>query len=137
MSTQSRSVPVRRGAPLFPARRAHLLTTRYAGGGTACGSRALSEGDCSFCGKRPPMPEGIGGATGEVAPAPSPVASENLPPAAFRCYGGRRTMDGRRRMEVIKTGNLSSGGKGYQPGDRPLRCCSSGLHELFSDVQRL
>ncbi len=28
MSTQSRSVPVRRGAPLFQARRAHLLTTR-------------------------------------------------------------------------------------------------------------
>ena len=32
-------------------------------------------------------------------------------------YGGRRTRDGRRRTEVIKTGNLSFGGKGYQPRD--------------------
>ena len=50
LSTQSRSVPVRRGAPLFPARRAHLLTTRCAGGGTAYGSRALSEGDAAPAG---------------------------------------------------------------------------------------
>ena len=70
-----------------------------AGGGTAFGSRALSEGDCAFCGKRPPMPYGIDGATGEVAPASSPVASENLPLAAFRCLPGtldegRETKDG-------------------------------------------
>ena len=70
-----------------------------AGGGTAFGSRALSEGDCAFCGKRPPMPSGIDGATGEVAPASSPVASENLPLAAFRCLPGtldegRETKDG-------------------------------------------
>ena len=41
---QSRSAPVCRGASLFPARRAHLLTTHYMGGGMAFGHRALSEG---------------------------------------------------------------------------------------------
>ena len=45
------------------------------------------------------MPSDIDGATGEVAPASSPVASENLPLAAFRCLRGtwdegRETKDG-------------------------------------------
>lgn len=33
-----------------------------AGGGTACGSRALSEGDFAFCGKRQTMPQHFPGA---------------------------------------------------------------------------
>ena len=45
-----------------------------AGGGMAFGHRALSEGDCAFCGKRPPMPLGIDGATGDATPVLSPVA---------------------------------------------------------------
>lgn len=53
----------------------------------------------------------------------------------FTVCGGRRTMDGRRRAEVIETGNLSFGSKGYQPWDRPLRCRGGGLHELFPDLQ--
>ena len=53
----------------------------------------------------------------------------------FAVYGGRRTRDGRRKTEVIKTGDLSFGGKGYQPGDRPLRCRGGGLHELFPNLQ--
>ena len=65
----------------------------------AFGHRALSEGDCAFCGKRPPMPPGIDGATGEAALVSSPVACENLPVAAFRSLRGtedegRETKDG-------------------------------------------
>ena len=122
-----------RSAPFFSLRRAHLLTTRYAGGGMAFGHRALSEGDCAFCGKRPPMPPGIDGATGEAIPMPSPVACENLPLAAFRSLRGTR--DGRRKTEVLETGNLSFGNKGYQPWDGPLCCRGGGLYELFPDVQ--
>ena len=134
MSTQSRSVPVCRGASLFPAQRAHLLTTRKRAVVLPDGSRALSEGDCAFCGKRPPMPPGIDGATGEVTSMSSPVASENLPPVAFHSLRGtedegRETKDG-----VIETGNLSFGGKGNQPENRPLCCCGVGLYELFPDV---
>ena len=55
----------------------------------------------------------------------------------FTVYGGRWTRDGRRKTGVIKTGNLSFGGKGYQPGDRPLCCRGGGLHELLPDLQRL
>ena len=123
------------GRSVFLTRRAHLLTTRYAGGGMAFGHRALSEGDYAFCGKRPPMPSGIDGATGEAIPMPSLVACENLPLAAFRSLRGTR--DGRRKTEVIETGNLSFGGKGYQPRDGPLRCRGSGLSELLPDLQRL
>ena len=81
------------------------------------------------------MPSGIDGATGEVAPASSPVASKNLPPAGFRCLRGTLDEGRETKDEVIKAGNLSSGGKGYQPGDRPLRCCGGGLYELFPDLQ--
>ena len=41
------------GPACFPScnyTKAHLLTTRYAGGGTAFGSRALSEGDAAPAG---------------------------------------------------------------------------------------
>jgi len=80
------------------------------------------------------MPSGIDGATGEATPVSSPVASENLPLAAFRCLRGtldegRETKDG-----GIKTGNLSFRGKSHQPGHRPFRCRGSGLYELFPDV---
>ena len=142
MIFQSRSVLVRWGAPLFPARRAHLLTTRKRVVVLPDGHRALSEGDCAFCGKRPPMPSSINGATGKVTPVSLPVASENLPPAAFHCLRGtvdegRETKDGRRRTEVIETGDLSFGGKGYQSGNRPFRRRGGGLYELFPDLQRL
>ena len=49
LSTQSRSVPVRRGAPLFrPEGRTY--SPPASGGGTAFGSRALSEGDAAPAG---------------------------------------------------------------------------------------
>jgi len=104
------------------------------GGGMACGHRAFCETDCAFCGKRPPMPPGIDGATGKVTSVSSPVASENLPPAAFHSLRGtvdegRETKDG-----GVKAGNLSFGGKGHQPGNRAFRCRGCGLYELFPDV---
>ena len=74
-----------------------------AGGGMAFGHRALSEGDCAFCGKRPPMPSGIDGATGEATPVLSPVACENLPPAAFRSL--RETVDEERETRDGGNGN--------------------------------
>ena len=98
----------------------------------AYGHRALSEGDCAFCGKRPPMPPGLDGATGEATSVPSPVACENLPLAAFRSL--RRTEDEGRKTEVLETGNLSFGGKGYQPGCRPFRCGGSGLYKLLQNI---
>ena len=45
------------------------------------------------------------------------------------------TGDVGRRTEVVKTGDLSFRGKGYQSGDRPLRCRGGGLHELFPNLQ--
>ena len=135
MSTQSRSVPVRRGAPLFFPRRAHLLTTR---------KRAVVLPSAVVRSPRGMRP--LRGPAGNdrrhsrcvwssAVRRPAPYASENLPPAAFRYYGGRWTRDGRRRTEVIKTGDLSFRGKGYQSGDRPLRCRGGGLHELFPNLQ--
>ena len=93
------------GRPVLPGRSAifspkgALTHHPQAGGGMACGHRALSEGDCAFCGKRPSMPGGLDGATGEATPVSSPVACENLPPAAFRRLRGtedegRETKDG-------------------------------------------
>ena len=135
MSTQSRSVPVRQGAPLFPARRAHLLTTRKravvlpsAVVRSPRGMRPLRGPAGNDCGHSQCV-------WNRPARRPIPYARENLPSAGFLCYGGRRTMDGRRRTEVIETGHLSSGGKDYQPGDRPLRCRGGGLHELFPNLQ--
>ena len=116
---QSRGVPVCRGAPLFCPRRAHLLTTRKRAVVLPDGSRALSEGDCAFCGKRPPMPSGIDGATGKFTPVSLPVASENLPLAAFRCLrgtqdDGRETKDGGNRnwQFIIWRQKLSAGVQG-------------------------
>ena len=81
------------------SRKGALTHHPQAGGGMACGHRALSEGDCAFCGQRSPMPPGIGGVGGEATPVSSPVACENLPPAAFRSLRGtkdegRETKDG-------------------------------------------
>lgn len=81
------------------SRKGALTHHPQAGGGMAFGHRALSEGDCAFCGKRPPMPPSIDGATGEATPVSSPVACENLPPAAFHSLRGtkdegRETKDG-------------------------------------------
>ena len=81
------------------SRKGALTHHPQAGGGMAFGQRALSEGDCAFCGKRPPTPPGIDGATDEATPVSSPVACENLPPAAFHSVRGtkdegRETEDG-------------------------------------------
>ena len=64
------------------------------------------------------MPSGIDGATGEVAPASSPVASKNLPPAGFRCLRGtldegRETKDGGNKswQFIIWRQRLSAGGQ--------------------------
>ena len=135
MSTQSRSVPVRRGAPLFFPRRAHLLTTR---------KRAVVLPSAVVH-----SPRGIA-LSAESArrclPASTAQQVKSLPrhpllPAKtchwqlFAVYRGRWTRDGKRKTEVIKTGNLSFGSKSYQSGDRPFRRRSSSLYELFSDVQ--
>ena len=99
MSAQSRSVPVCRGAPLFPARRAHLLTTRKravvlpsAVVRSPRGMRPLrgpAGNDCghSRCAWNRPVRRSV------------PCASENLPLAAFHCLrgtkdDGRETKDG-------------------------------------------
>ncbi len=89
--TQSRSVPVRRGAPLFPARRAHLLTTRYAGGGIPLrgtvrsprGMRPLRGPAGNDCGHSRC-------AWNRLVRRSVPCASENLPLAAFRCLQGTK-----------------------------------------------
>ena len=76
------------GRSAFSSPKGALTHHPQAGGGMAFGHRALSEGDCAFCGKRPPMPPGIDSATGEATPVSSPVACENLPLAAFRSLRG-------------------------------------------------
>ena len=68
---------------------------------------------------------------------PVPYASENLPLAAFHCLRGTVDEGRETKDEVIETGNLSFGGKGYQSGNRPFRRRGSGLYELFPDFQRL
>lgn len=89
LSTQSRSVPVRRGAPLFYPRRAHLLTTHYMGGGIPLRGTVRSPR-----GMRPLRgPAGNDHCHSRCAWSrsvrrPVPCASENLPPAAFRCLRG-------------------------------------------------
>ena len=132
MSTQSRSVPVRRGAPLFPARRAHLLTTRKravvlpsAVVRSPRGMRPLRGPAGNDCGHSRCV-------WNRSVRRPVPYASENLPLAAFHCL--RRTGDEGRGTGVMKTGNLSFRGKGHQPGNGPFRCRGSGLHELLPNV---
>lgn len=93
-------------------------------------------GGCGPCGGLPEMTAVIPGANGtghRAALFHSPVKTCHR--QLFTVYGGtqdegRETKDG-----GMETGNLSLGGKGYQPGYRALRCCGSGLHELFSDIQ--
>ena len=137
MSTQSRSVPVRRGAPLFQARRAHLLTTRKRAvvlpSAVVRSPRgiALSAESARRC-----LPT-------STAQQVKSLPRHHLLPAKtchwqlFAVYGGRGTRDGRRKTEVIKTGNFSFGSKGYQPGNRPLCCRGGSLYELFPNLQRL
>ena len=101
------------GRSAFSGPKGALTHHPQAGGGMAFGHRALSEGDCAFYGKRPPMPPGIDGATGDSTPVSSPVACENLPLEAFRSLRetedeGRETKDG-----GDKIGDLPFGGKGY------------------------
>ena len=133
MSTQSRSVPVRRGAPLFPARRAHLLTTRKravvlptAVVRSPRGMRPLRGPAGNDCGHSRCV-------WNSAVRRPVPYASKNLPLAGFCCLRGTR--DGRRKTEVIETGNLSFGGKSYQSGNRPFRRRGSSLYELLPDLQ--
>ena len=109
----------------------HPLCGRWYGLRPPCALR----GGLRFLRKAPADAFGIDGATGKVTSVPLPVASENLPPAAFRCLRGTR--DEGRETEVIKTGNLPFGSKGYQPWHRPFCCCGGSLYELFSDLQRL
>lgn len=134
LSTQSRSVLVRRGAPLFrPEGRTY---SPPASGRWYCLRQSCAlRGGCGPCGGLPGMTVVIPGAygTGRCAAlfhTPAKTCHWQL----FAVYGGRRTMDGRRRTEVIKTGHLSFGSKGYQPGRRPFRCRGGGLYELFPDV---
>ena len=72
------------------SRKGALTHHPQAGGGMAFGHRALSAGDRASCGKRPPMPSSIDGATGDDTEVESPVACENLPPAAFRSLRGTK-----------------------------------------------
>ncbi len=109
----------------------HPLRGRWYGLRPPCALR----GGCGPCGGLPGMTAIIPGAYGTARCAalfhtPAKTCHWQL----FAVYGGRWTRDGRRKTEVIETGNLSFGGKGYQPGHRPFRCCGSGLHELFPDV---
>ena len=128
MSTQSRSVPVRRGAPLFPARRAHLLTTRKravvlpsAVVRSPRGMRPLrgpAGNDCghSRCVWNRPVRR------------PAPYASENLPLAAFHCLRGtldegRETKDGGNKnwQFIIWRQKLSVEGQAVPPSrQRPI-----------------
>lgn len=109
----------------------HPLRGRWYGLWPPCALR----GGCGPCGGLPGMTAVIPGAYGTVRCAalfhtPAKTCHWQL----FAVYGGRRTRDGRRKTEVIKTGDLSFGGKSYQPGYRPFRCCGSGLYELFQNV---
>ena len=132
---KSRGVPVRRGAPLFSPVRAQLLTTRKRAvvwpSATVRSPRgiALSAESARRC---------LAASTAQQAkslPCHRLLPAKTCHRQLFAVYGGRRTRDGRRRTEVIKIGDLSFGGKSYQPGRRSLRCCGSGVYELFPDVQ--
>ena len=109
----------------------HQLRGRWYGLRPPCALR----GGCGPCGGLPGMTAVIHGVYGTVRCAAlfhTPVKTCHR--QLFAVYGGRRTRDGGRKTEVIKTGDLSFRGKGHQPGNRPFRCCGSGLHELFPDV---
>lgn len=95
--------------------RAHLLTTRCAGGGIPPSGRerALSEG------------------------AALPAGSGRLRPACV-CCGTRISFAKRNKtMEVTEPGNLPHGIENRQPRNGPLRCGGVCLHELQPIIQRL
>ena len=141
----SGGVPGDRGAPLFLSRRAHLLTTRAAGGGMASGQRALCEADCALCGERQPILPGLRSQSSLAVRRDRyavPFACENLPPAALSQRQGEskkiallslcRKEKQKKRIEEVKTiGNLSFGSEGRQPRHRPFRLRSLGLYELL------
>lgn len=90
LSTQSRSVPVRRGAPLFPARRAHLLTTRKR---AVVLPSAVVRSPRRMRPLRGPAGNDCGHSRcvwNRPARRPVPYASENLPLAAFHCLRGTK-----------------------------------------------
>lgn len=90
------------------SRRAHLLTTRCAGGGIPPSGRerALSEGAALLAG------------------------SGRLRPACV-CCGTRISFAKRNKtMEVTELGNLPHGIEDRQPGNGTLRCGGICLHEL-------
>ena len=91
------------GRSAFSGPKGALTHHPQAGGGIppVGRARALSEGDYAFCGKRPPMPSGIDGATGKATPVSSLVACENPPPAAFRSLRGTKD----ERQETRDGGN--------------------------------
>ena len=104
------------GRSTFSSPKGALSHPPQAGGGMAFGHRALSEGDYAFCGKRPPMPYSIDGATGDATPVSPPVACENLSLAAFRSLRGtkdkgRKTKDGGNQnwRSIIWRQRLSAG----------------------------
>lgn len=90
------------------SRRAHLLTTRCAGGGIPPSSRerALSEG------------------------AALPAGSGRLRPACVCCGTCISFAKRNKTMEVTELGNLPHGIEDRQPGNGPLRCGGICLHEL-------
>ena len=112
----------------------HPLCRRWYGLRPPCALR----GGCGPCGGLPGMTTVIPGAYGTVRYAALfHTPAKTCQWQVFAVYGGRRTRDGRRKTEVIETGNLSFGGKSYQSGNRPVRCCGSGLYELLPNLQRL
>ena len=137
----SGGVPGDRGAPLFLSRRAHLLTTRAAGGGMASGQRALCEADCALCGERQPILPGLRSQSSLAVRRDRyavPFACENLPPAALSQRQGespcflfceRETEKG--NTEVIATGNIPLGSESHQQRHGPIRMRSIGLYELL------
>ena len=95
-------------------------------------------GGCCPCGGLPGMTTVIPGAYGTArCAALFYTPAKNCRRQVFAAYGGRRTRDGRRKTEVIETGNLSFGGKSYQSGNSPFRRRGSSLYELFPNSQRL
>ena len=115
-------------------------------------SRALSEGNFAFCGKRQTMPQHLlccchclRSCLCRIELAVQTAACENLPPAALsqrwtahphRPFSLSRKRN-RKGNEVRRSGNLPFRGKGCQPWGWPFRCRSGGLFELFPDLQRL
>ena len=108
----SGGVPGDRGAPLFLSRRAHLLTTRAAGGGMASGQRALCEADCALCGERQPILPGLRSQSSLAVRRDRyavPFACENLPPAALSQRQGESKMIA--LLSLLRKRNRKIGGE--------------------------